>query len=63
MGLIENAFNYNVHGRTGFELLAAIVDRADCYTFTYNKLEDAVTFMDRLAAHDGPKMPGGCQHA
>jgi HprK-related kinase A len=52
MRLIENAFNYNVHGRAGFELLARIVDRADCYTFTYSRLEDAAACFDRVASGD-----------
>lgn len=49
MHLAENAFNYNVHGRSGFDLLANIVDKVDSYTFTYSRLEDASTTLQKLA--------------
>ncbi len=53
MRLIECSFNYNVHGRQGFELLADLVERSDCHEFTYSKLDEAATLFDRLAAQ-GP---------
>ncbi|MBI3708307.1 MAG: HprK-related kinase A, partial [Proteobacteria bacterium] len=37
-----NAFNYSVHGAVGFDALGALIDRCDCYTFTYSSLDDAV---------------------
>lgn len=43
MRLVDNAFNYNVHGRNGFDTLARLIDRSDCYDFSYSRLEDAVT--------------------
>jgi len=42
MGLVDSAFNYNVHGRQGFSALTRLVDKADCYEFSYSRLEDAV---------------------
>lgn len=50
MTLIDNAFNYNVHGRAGFATLAALVDGCDCYEFSYGHLDEAVATFDRLAA-------------
>jgi HprK-related kinase A len=48
MRLVESAFNYNVHGREGFRTLTRLVDNADCYQFSYSRLEDAVRVFDRL---------------
>lgn len=50
MSLIENAFNYNVHGAGGFDLLVDLVDRCDCYRFTYSRLDEAATLFARLGA-------------
>ena len=55
--LIENAFNYNVHGRAGFKLLGGLVDRVDCHTFTYSHLDDAAACFERLAAGASPLPP------
>jgi HprK-related kinase A len=35
MQLVENAFNYSVHGRAGFERLATLIDASRCYRLTY----------------------------
>lgn len=40
--LAENTFNYNVLGARGFELLASLVDRCECYDFGYSRLDEAV---------------------
>ncbi len=42
MQLADNAFNYALHGRTGFDLLARIVDACSCYEFTYSSLDEAI---------------------
>jgi HprK-related kinase A len=63
MKLIANAFNYDVHGQRGFELLADMVDRSQCYTFEYGDLEDAVACFDRLTLADSSVRstgPGRC---
>ena len=52
MSLVENAFNYDVFGVEGFELLAALVDRCETYEFEYGDLAEAVAVFARLA--DGP---------
>lgn len=50
MQLVDNAFNYNVHGRAGFETLVAWVDRSDCYEFVYSDLDDATRLLANLQA-------------
>lgn len=43
----QNAFNYSIHGRRGFHLLADLIERADCFSYRYSRLDDAVsTFRD-----------------
>lgn len=49
MQLVDNAFNYHVHGAQGFKILAALIDRSDCYRFTYSRLEEAATVFASLA--------------
>jgi HprK-related kinase A len=50
MRLIENAFNYNIHGRAGFEALARIVESSNCHVLTYDALDDGVQCLERLSA-------------
>jgi HprK-related kinase A len=50
MKMAENAFNYSVHGRCGFELLARFVDACGCYEFAYGDLGEAAAIFDDLAA-------------
>ena len=54
MNLIENAFNYDVFGLPGFELLRSVVDRSQCFSFEYSHLPDAIALFSRLA--DGQSM-------
>jgi len=49
MQLADNAFNYSVHGRRGFEFLTRFVDRCGCYTFTYSDLDAAARIFAGLA--------------
>ena len=49
MRLIDNSFNYNVHGRRGFDALANLIDGTDCYEFSYSQLGDAAAVFDRLS--------------
>ncbi len=49
MTLVENAFNYNVHGRGGFAAFADVIDRSDCHEFSYSSLPEAVAAFDQLA--------------
>jgi HprK-related kinase A len=48
--LYDNAYNYHLFGRAGFEALANLVDRCDCYDFVYSALDDAVEAFGALAA-------------
>ena len=51
MRLVDSAFNYSVHGRAGFDALAALVDASDCHAFTYGgALDEAVAAFDRFAS-------------
>ncbi len=49
MHLVENGFNFDIHGARAFDQFAALIDECDCYEFTYSRLEDAVEVFDRLA--------------
>lgn len=48
MQLTENCFNQNVHGRSGFEALSTLVDRCDCYDFSYGHLDQAIEVFSKL---------------
>jgi HprK-related kinase A len=54
MHLVDNAFNYHLHGANGFAALTAMVDHCDCYQFSYGRLEDAVEVFARLADRGAP---------
>lgn len=47
--LAANSFNYNLHGRPGFERLVAIADTSRCVTLHYSQLEEGVAAVNRLA--------------
>jgi len=49
MHLADHAFNYDVHGRKGFELLAEVITDSDCFEFQYGALEDAIAVFDDAA--------------
>lgn len=48
MEIAANAFNYSVLGSDGFEVLKKVVDRANCYSFKYSNLDEAITTFDQL---------------
>ncbi|MCB1772391.1 MAG: HprK-related kinase A [Gammaproteobacteria bacterium] len=48
--LAFNCFNYTLLGETAFQAVDRIVDAVDCYTFTFSRLESAVTVLQALAA-------------
>jgi HprK-related kinase A len=45
----ENAFNYSLLGRTGFDAVARLIDRSTSFDFCYSRLEDAVDIFEQLA--------------
>jgi hypothetical protein len=49
MHLADHAFNYDVHGRRGFELLGQVITNSDCFEFQYGALEDAISVFDDAA--------------
>jgi len=51
MRLADNTFNYSVLGLTAFRTLSDLVQRCDCYDFTYSELDDAIQTFDALADH------------
>jgi HprK-related kinase A len=50
MRLAEGAFNYHLHGRRGFEILASLVEACACYDLAYGNLDEAVTACELLVA-------------
>ena len=53
MRLIDNAFNYNVQQRAGFERLSALVTDSACFEFSYSNLDEAVACFEQLALSPG----------
>nr|WP_276598092.1 HprK-related kinase A [Roseateles koreensis] len=49
MALVDNAFNYHLHGRQGFETLVGMVSAANCMRFEYSDLEAAAAYFNQLA--------------
>jgi HprK-related kinase A len=43
MQLVDNGFNYSIHGRAGFEALASLIDASRCFRFTYGGNLDEAT--------------------
>lgn len=50
MHLANHAFNYSLLGRLGFDLCADLVDRCDCWDFTYSRLDEALRVFEELVA-------------
>ncbi len=50
MMLAEQSFNYDIQGERGFDAVSRLVEKSQCYRFTYGRLDDAVATFDRLAA-------------
>ncbi len=50
MLIAEQSFNYDIHGRRGFDAVVRLVDESRCFQFTYSRLDDAVEMFDRLSA-------------
>lgn len=49
MHLVDSGFNYHLHGRGGFEVLAQLTESSVCYDLTYSDLAQAVEACDELA--------------
>jgi HprK-related kinase A len=49
MQLVDNGFNYSVHGRAGFEVLSSLIDASRCFRFTYGgNLDEATAAIESL---------------
>ena len=48
MYLADQAFNYDAHGRRGFDFLADVVSASECFEFEYGDLERAIALLARL---------------
>ncbi len=46
--LAENAFNFNILGKEGFELLTKTVAGCDCYSLVYSDLDDVIDQLEQL---------------
>lgn len=53
----DNAFNYSMHGKRGFEVLARMIEDCACFNLRYSNLFEAERILDGLAA-DG-RLPRG----
>ncbi len=49
MRLIEQSFNYDILGARGFEVASGLVDRCQCFEFSYGDLDEAVDIFASLA--------------
>lgn len=52
--LADSSFNYNLVGTAGFERLAEVVDRSDCFKLTYSDLDEALARLGALAVAREP---------
>jgi HprK-related kinase A len=50
MELVDNSVNYSLWGARGFDTLADLVDRAPCYAFDYDDLDEAMAALEGVEA-------------
>jgi HprK-related kinase A len=50
--LAFNAFNYKLLGETAFRAVDALIQRVDCYSLTFNHLDEAVPALQQLVGAD-----------
>ena len=48
--LTDQSFNYNYLGAKGYECIADLVRRSDCYTLEYSDLDDVLSRLESVAA-------------
>lgn len=46
--LARNAFNYTVHGASGFDLLGDLVAASSCHDFSYSRLPEAMAAFEQM---------------
>lgn len=54
MEIADNSFNFSLLGMAGFEVLKTVIGRADCFSFEYSRLDDAIETFNSLGVplHD-----------
>ena len=57
MRLSSGLVNYPVLGAQGFEALTRLIDRTDCYNFTYSELDEAMAWFGALEPPRGAMPP------
>ncbi len=50
MQVKKNCFNYDVLGHRGFEALGQLIEKCDCFDFSYSHLDEALNTFDKLAS-------------
>ncbi|MDH5545570.1 MAG: HprK-related kinase A [Gammaproteobacteria bacterium] len=48
--LIRNAFNYDLQGKIGFEVMTEVIGGSETYTFSYSDIGEALELFDRVAS-------------
>lgn len=51
MHVADNAFNYSLHGLSGYKTVASILEFAEVYQLTYSELDEAIDSFDKLVEH------------
>jgi len=52
--LTDQSFNYNYPGVKGYECIADLVRRSDCYTLEYSDLDDVLTRLESISSGKAP---------
>lgn len=47
--LASNAFNYEIQGETGFDLVTNLVNQCQCFNLTYSNLDEVISRLNQLA--------------
>jgi HprK-related kinase A len=53
MTLAENAFNFNILGAVGFEAMTGLIDKVECYDFSYPDLATALNGINEIVTKHG----------
>jgi len=53
MHVAHNSFNYTLLAESGFDAISNMINQCDCYSFTYNDLNDAIKIFDQLVGETG----------
>jgi HprK-related kinase A len=59
----SNSFNYSILGELAFDTVGDLLERCDCYDFTYSRLDDALEVFDWLAGDDRSHTQDGARPA